>query len=232
MKSDDLQQLKIDLAGADPTHDGMFHDLLKRSVSLMGLSISEISKVISLPNSIIEDWIDGNTTPTVALRPWIFKYLIKQIETYGELVSYHALDEYGYKYNFNNATIDHFNSLTYQLSKCGPILQKLQLSYTPPTIRLSFFSDSTSRQDVSCIEELHYLIAGLGGYPVVYIGGSDNAMVIPLSKYEKEGAKHNFSMSIRHCYELKDGCHLAIGGRCVCACCLLEKKELLPKVAI
>ena len=233
MQTQDLQLLKIDLERADPTNDALFYDLLKRTVSSLGLFIADIAKALGVEAAEVESWLDGNTTPIIPLRPWVYKYLTKQIISHGEVVSYHATDEYGHKYLFEDATADKFASIANQIAKCGKLLDRVQLSFLPPQMRLSFWVDGTHKEDATCIEELHYLITGLGGYPEVRISSGQSALVIPLSKKERGHTKHSFSMGLQHCFVLNDGCALKVGGHCVCPCCLIEKRQALPrKVAI
>lgn len=229
MQTETLQRLKSDLERADPTNDALFYDLLKRTVSSLGLFITDIAKALGVEVVDVENWLDGNTTPTIPLRPWVYKYLTKQIITRGEVVSYHATDEYGHKYLFENVSADKFAALANQIAKCGKLLDRVQLSFLPPQMRLSFWVDGVQKEDSTYIEELHYLIAGLGGFPEIRVSSGQSAMVIPLGKKEKHTTKHSFSMGLQHCFVPKDGCALKLGGRCVCSCCLMEKRQTPPK---
>lgn len=231
MQTEDLRQLKLDLGKTNPTNGKEVDNLLRRSFYLLGLSLNDIAKAVGTTATSVENWIDGYTNSPNVLRLQIFKWISKQINMHTELVSYHATDTYGYKYVFDDANEIKLSHLTYQLSKCSKLLERMQLIYSPPQIRLSFFVNDTTQESVDVIEELHYLIAGLGGYAEVHIDGGDNAIVLPFAEKEKEN-KPQLSMSLRHCYEVKDGCCVLLEGtnRCWCSCCLYEKQEPKPKL--
>lgn len=229
MQAEYLRQLKLDLGKINPANGKEVDDLLRRTFYLLGLSLNDIAKAVGTTASSVENWIDGYTHPPFLLRTILLKWISKQINSHLELVSYHATDAYGYKYVFDGADEVKLGHLVYQLSKCTKSLERMQLIYAPPQIRLSFFADSIKNESNDAIEELHYLIAGLGGYAEVHIDGGDNALIIPFSDKE---SRSQLSMSLRHCYEVKDGCCLTLEGtnRCWCSCCLYEKKETPPKL--
>lgn len=224
MLSPGLQQLLKDVDNADPTNDQLFFDLLTRAFILLNLSVDEIAKTFGQEKQVVLQWLDGETTAAMSIRPWLYKYILKQINHSDVVVSYHATDNYGYIYNFYDVKDNYILSqLCMKLAVCGHLLDRVQISYMPPKLRLSFFAENiASHLSKEPLEELHYLISKLDGQSEVHMSGGNNAMIIPLSKKEKE-VKDTISLVVRHCYELKDGCHIEVGGRCVCACCLLDK---------
>lgn len=229
MISDEMKALKHQLENEDPANDQVFFDLVGHSIKLLGLPTNDVAKALGVSVKVVEGWYQRTTPATFALRPWVYRYFIKQITLRNEITSYHASDDYGYKYHFDSVDSFQLSKLTIKLTVCSRFLDKMQLSYAPPKMRLSFFTDSTKGGDYAPIEELHHLIAEMGGYPEVHIKSGEDAVVIPLTKKEKSEPKSELQLSTRHCYELKDGCRLQEpNGRCSCSCCLLEKVAAVP----